>query len=204
MYIALSLFVLLLSLTSCKQIAKLHASIATDIQCSETSQCIAMYNYSWCESDLTCIEGYCHHIRDTPCHSQRQTCDEENRVCIDKLCQSNAECDDGVYCNGKEKCLNGTCMPDKKGSPCRGGICNETAHTCIRPDRLARWRNFKSASDNTTSPPAIISPSEDRLWVGYIFGGIIMLIFFAFVFLMIALVNRNYTPIPVEGASWMY
>ncbi|MFH1111060.1 MAG: hypothetical protein V1790_17970 [Planctomycetota bacterium] len=44
-------------------------------------------------------------------------------------CTTNAQCDDGLYCNGAETCANGTCAAGT--SPCAQGVtCDETANTC--------------------------------------------------------------------------
>lgn len=47
-------------------------------------------------------------------------------------CTSDAQCDDGQYCNGTESCVSGMCQ--SSGNPCAGGtICNETSDTCETP-----------------------------------------------------------------------
>ena len=44
-------------------------------------------------------------------------------------CESDADCDDGVFCNGAETCGGDTCAPGS--SPCGGGeVCNEGASRC--------------------------------------------------------------------------
>lgn len=44
-------------------------------------------------------------------------------------CSADADCDDGLYCNGAERCLLGVCTAGTK--PCGDGqICNETTDTC--------------------------------------------------------------------------
>jgi hypothetical protein len=48
-------------------------------------------------------------------------------------CTSNAECDDGIFCNGIETCQGGSCF--SSGNPCLSGAtckntCNENAKTC--------------------------------------------------------------------------
>ena len=45
------------------------------------------------------------------------------------VCASDAECDDGLFCNGLETCVNGTCVDG--ADPC--GVdetCNETTNSC--------------------------------------------------------------------------
>jgi endonuclease I len=43
-------------------------------------------------------------------------------------CTTAAECDDGLFCNGPELCINGTCEPPTP--PCSAGQCNETTNSC--------------------------------------------------------------------------
>jgi hypothetical protein len=58
-----------------------------------------------------------------------------DRVDIFKLCTNDADCDDQIFCNGKEFCLNGLCEPSP-GDPCLNGTicnstCNENAKNCF-------------------------------------------------------------------------
>ncbi|MCB9616600.1 MAG: hypothetical protein H6722_29545 [Sandaracinus sp.] len=51
------------------------------------------------------------------------------------VCTSEASCDDGVFCNGRELCRPGDEGADEYGcvagsSPCGEGMCNESADTC--------------------------------------------------------------------------
>jgi hypothetical protein len=62
-----------------------------------------------------------------------------NRVDIFKPCASDAECDDGIFCNGREACQNGWCLsssgnPCLSGPICNNGMCNETAKNCFVPE----------------------------------------------------------------------
>jgi len=44
-------------------------------------------------------------------------------------CTTNAECDDGLFCNGAETCVGGSCQGGS--NPCQAGeTCNETTDTC--------------------------------------------------------------------------
>ena len=54
-----------------------------------------------------------------------------------KLCESDSECDDGIFCNGKEVCIEGHCiksedsMPcSESGKECEENICDEAAKSC--------------------------------------------------------------------------
>lgn len=45
-------------------------------------------------------------------------------------CETDADCDDGVFCNGVETCIDGQCQ--SSGNPCTapGQVCNEAAQSC--------------------------------------------------------------------------
>ncbi|MEM3755335.1 MAG: S8 family peptidase [Candidatus Bathyarchaeia archaeon] len=58
-------------------------------------------------------------------------------------CTSDEECDDGLYCNGEEKCVNGFCQVgipvdcSYLSDQCNEGICDESLNSCIaqpKPD----------------------------------------------------------------------
>lgn len=47
-------------------------------------------------------------------------------------CSSNADCDDGLYCNGAEECVLGEC--ENAYAPCtEDQTCNEATHECLNP-----------------------------------------------------------------------
>ena len=48
----------------------------------------------------------------------------ESQSCID-----NGDCDDGLFCNGAETCVSGTCQPGS--DPCPGQLCDETGDVCV-------------------------------------------------------------------------
>ena len=184
-----------------------QVTIATNIKCRDTPQCLALANGAWCQSDLTCIDGYCNHIQDTPCLTRTQTCDEVNRQCIPKRCNIDIDCSDGLFCNGVELCKNQTCRVAKGKLPCDGGKCDERTHKCTYPPRLAHWRTSKENevflnSGNHTHDG--IGEGESRTMFGYIVAGVVGLLFFGLIFLMIALVNRNYLPIPMDNTMYSY
>jgi len=65
----------------------------------------------------------------TPC-SANQTCDEENDSCTATLnCTTDADCDDGLFCNGAETCVAGECQVGD--APCATGqSCDEASDEC--------------------------------------------------------------------------
>jgi len=52
----------------------------------------------------------------------------------DILCATQADCDDGRFCTGTERCVNGVCRagepPCSDGNPCTEDICVEFVQTC--------------------------------------------------------------------------
>ncbi|MCC6873032.1 MAG: hypothetical protein IT378_01890 [Sandaracinaceae bacterium] len=64
-------------------------------------------------------------------------CDDRNS-CTDDSCEAGvcvhapngAECDDGVYCNGGDRCAAGSCG-SHAGDPCEGLSCDEGADRCL-------------------------------------------------------------------------
>lgn len=189
-------------------------TIATTIPCRDTTQCRSLSGNAFCQPELICLENLCHQITETPCATRTQTCDEANRRCVAKTCATDADCSDNIFCNGKEKCIESVCRISNK-LPCPGH-CNETLDRCDNDEdasaatttapRRAHWRKADDqeviAATNTSG--GIVGPAEGQIWIGYVIAAMVMVIFFVLVMLMIALVNRNYLPIPVDGAQWMY
>lgn len=64
-------------------------------------------------------------------------------------CTSDAQCSDGVYCNGTEKCLSGVCQPgvvvncSSFANQCNTGVCDEANDRCIAQPKA----NGTSCSD---------------------------------------------------------
>lgn len=61
-------------------------------------------------------------------------------------CESNAPCDDGVFCNGAEACVGGVCTPGAPpscddGISCTADTCDEVAKTCSHPPNDAVCNN---------------------------------------------------------------
>ena len=45
------------------------------------------------------------------------------------MCETDAECDDGLFCTGVETCVLGTCEPG--ADPCPEDECDETRNACV-------------------------------------------------------------------------
>ncbi len=61
-----------------------------------------------------------------------------------ELCEKDSDCDDGLFCNGKEKCVNGFCersfdaLPcgQDTGNICTESVCDEKTESCIVRNRI--------------------------------------------------------------------
>jgi hypothetical protein len=60
------------------------------------------------------------------------------------LCTSDRDCDDGVYCDGEERCGGCAlgCMPGTPVACAPGGACDERSRTCVRPGCAAEQRFY--------------------------------------------------------------
>lgn len=100
------------------------------------------YNTSnWCDSGVICINNHCHKVPSKPC-SHTEICNGKVKICESKLCTKTEDCDDGIFCNGKEKCIKGKCTSiyDKN---CFGGICSEINKTCTFPVIYSKWNDYR-------------------------------------------------------------
>lgn len=58
-------------------------------------------------------------------------------------CTDDADCDDGLWCNGDETCNLGTGQCEPGTSPCVAGqTCDEDNDVCIDPDPCLRYENY--------------------------------------------------------------
>ncbi len=78
---------------------------------------------------------------------------EEGEFCFS--CIDDADCDDGVYCNGGETCDagSGTCQPGT--DPCPGQSCNEDPQGCYNPTTTTT-STAPPTTTTTTAPPTTI------------------------------------------------
>jgi len=59
---------------------------------------------------------------------------------IEPECSENADCNDGLYCNGIETCVDGAC--ERGADPCTAGeVCIEETDTCELPTRIEASTN---------------------------------------------------------------
>ena len=95
-------------------------------------------------------------------------CPNDNNPCTEDICnpetgkcgvpRTGTKCNDGLYCNGADKCDNGKCT-DHAGTPCESGqACNEAEDACectknehCPEDELGEWSDptFDNVCDKT-------------------------------------------------------
>ena len=94
-------------------------------------------------------------------HGVGQTCTDDGNVCTDDICNgpancahpvNTAPCNDGVFCNGADTCLAGSCSVHT-GDPCVGGLecadtCNEIGDTCNEPAATVCTDDGNECTDN--------------------------------------------------------
>lgn len=111
-----------------------HILQPTTFACSKTSDCLALFNHTWCHSGLTCFKEICYRLPGYPC-DHTQICHEVEHRCVSQPCLKRSDCDDHLFCNGVEQCVNSFCMPDYHFS-CFYGLCSEENKTCTVPNAL--------------------------------------------------------------------
>ncbi|MCP4247648.1 MAG: hypothetical protein GY778_11415 [bacterium] len=72
-----------------------------------------------CDATLGCVSA------GNPCTASGLGCDETTDTC--RSCLTDAECDDGAFCNGTETCVDGECVA---GQACDKTFCDEATKTC--------------------------------------------------------------------------
>ncbi len=97
-------------------------------ECTTNSDCD---DIMFCNGVETCVSGTC--MSGAPPCSAVETCDELFNECVSPLppdCVTNVDCSDGMFCNGSEACVGGTCMPG--ANPCSAGeTCDEAIDQCV-------------------------------------------------------------------------
>jgi len=123
-------------------------------ECTVNADC---QNGSFCDGIESCIAGRCFDRPDPDCNDgvscTVDSCDETTRGCFNTpndarcsgtdicsgamgcipMCTVNADCDDGLFCNGAEVCAGGSCAlgtpPTEDGVSCTFASCNEGTDT---------------------------------------------------------------------------
>lgn len=138
----------------------------TDRTCDTTEDCQRHAQYQWCLSGQLCARHRCYTLADYPCRSGH-FCNETARRCIAgaaNRCTTHRECDDGLFCNGEERCVSGQCVR----LPLPGGVrcpqCSEQNRSCVGgTPPTAPTTTTTEVGAKTTAPTAAPTSSGD--WV---------------------------------------
>eukprot|EP00899_Mesostigma_viride_P004978 jgi/Mesvir1/14481/Mv05187-RA.4 len=74
-------------------------------------------------------------------------------------CQVDGECDDGMFCNGAERCVEGLCAP-ASAEACLGRSCNELREICERPFNELSLSYARRGFGGVPAKPAIAVGSD--------------------------------------------
>ena len=116
------------------------APVVSDGECREDSDCD---DGKFCNGREQCVSGRCKQ-GSNPC-SDNEACYERGDACIPvgggepaqdkKTCSSNSDCDNGLFCDGAEGCVDGKCVTGT--SPCASGdVCMEEMDTCWGTEKI--------------------------------------------------------------------
>lgn len=212
-------------------VPRAYISVRTNVTCILNSDCRRAFdpNRTWCGSGVACIRSVCYLMPDYPCARATRLCQERNRTCTPKPCTRHDQCEDGMYCNGGEKCLRGHCTSDLAHPPPCGydengtqNLCDETTRSCF----AASWgeRSLVSllvetqsknpfgkqdgtglvSAQNGSWPSHNHNNDNDDNWWVWVIVVISIIIFFVLVFLVVSVGNRSWTPVPINNAQWSY
>jgi hypothetical protein len=63
-------------------------------------------------------------------------------------CTNNGQCDDGLFCNGAETCVGGSCQAGT--DPCPGQTCDEVGDVCVAPAGQIEWGSTNTGGTSVT------------------------------------------------------
>jgi hypothetical protein len=137
-------------------------------KCEKDQDCLMDDPENWCNSGFICLENNCRKIPGHPClHTQK--CSNEEKKCINISCKKDQDCNDGLFCNGREYCdkKEKICKPGNDN--CDSGICSEEDMTCSWPIKLWKWKHkHKSASSKFKSEEFHKFPNKNnRAYASY-------------------------------------
>jgi len=156
-------FILTMCVISVLLLLSFVGDVRAQISCTEDADCD---DQLFCTGTEMCIDGTCAAVSACPpaidgCVMRGFSCNEENDMCIDFAddslcaegefcdintgdclqiqiqCTEDADCDDGIFCNGTEFCSEGFCVavsacpPHIDGCVTRGGFCDEINDQCL-------------------------------------------------------------------------
>lgn len=176
----------------------------TPVPCVSTTDCSLHYNYSWCEAaGVVCIHRSCRLVPGYPCKST-QHCVENEKRCVEKRCTSDAECDNGRYCDGIEICRVSICTIDDTQANClySAGECDEVNKQCKELKTQLAWRTSLftladsggiTTTTTTTTNTSIITQSQVNITALAIIATVIGALFlFALVYTVTRSIRKLY------------
>jgi hypothetical protein len=187
-------------------------SQVTNIQCDTTDDCLAYYGNDWCHQNTVCVSERCHLIPFYRC-KQGELCMAEEKQCVVKQCSTHGDCDDGVFCNGVERCVNSQCVKDDRFD-CSHGICSEVDHSCHTPLVLTKHAlrvkesqqqqplQAKTITIQDTTNSTTNSSVDDWVWV--IVGLSVGFFAIVLVILLVSRASRPSSPIIVFDRQTAY
>lgn len=183
--------------------AALFMLVACDIEglrCRVDEDCKRLNNFCngvyVCNLSARCDKEY---VNYDPCMALRETalafnreyrqehtvsilCLEEIDACVEVYyCTQDADCDDSLYCNGKERCIHGQCK-EAEGSSVLCDPCDErTRCGVVAADMLLKGVAFGDVvgDDGEEASPAIV---YTVLVIFTIVGSLIVFILLAYIF----------------------
>ncbi len=91
-----------------------------------------------------------------------------------QACTTDAACDDGLFCNGFEACVLGSCLPATAGPCAPDQTCVEATRTCNSTTVTAAPTmvpTFRPTPNSEPPPPPVSVVVTSQLTDGYIFDG---------------------------------
>ena len=128
-------------------------SIDEDWSCDDSNACttdycsgaVCSHGSVNCDDAIACTYDYCDSA--TGCkHVPNDALCPSGQVCIPlrgcSQCSANAECSDGLFCNGEELCVSGVCQLGTPpgcddANPCTNDWCDTGANSCAHQNRTA-------------------------------------------------------------------
>ena len=144
----------------CSEDLDADCAVCDDGRCAVTEDCLSCPEdcaFSSGEGDVSACfkgvaDGSCNPVKDGPtcpdclpstccgdaiCETPGETVENCPGDCQLAACSADADCDDGLYCNGVETCLNGSCQSGLPPSCGSGKVCDEGLDACVAPPACA-------------------------------------------------------------------
>ncbi|MCO6437686.1 MAG: calcium-binding protein [Phycisphaerae bacterium] len=144
---------------------------AADEDCDDSDLCtgdgcadgVCVHLANNCDDGVACTDdscdgetGECVHADNCP---EGQGCDVEVGACVEAECRTDADCDDGIFCNGAETCAEFSCVAEE--DPCSPPLtCYEDSCVIVDPPfglTLGADTITGTSHDDTISAPLLFN-----------------------------------------------